>query len=165
MKKEIEIFKAHGADGFVFGLLTKYAQVDVPRSKELLTFDMVKDCFDALEDVISIGCQRILTSGCEQTAFEGLETLAELVKKANGRVIIMPGGGINSHNLSRILHGCKANEFHCSARKAVASEMIEKNTQIHMGAAYYPPEYSIKVADSEVVGQLVTIWNTTDCIQ
>ncbi len=74
---------------------------------------------------------------------------------------VFKGGGINSRNLKRILTGSGAKEFHCSARRAVASAMIERNTNIHMGAAYYPPEYSIKIADASITKELVSVWKNT----
>ena len=67
------------------------------------------------------------------------------------------GGGINSRNLKRILIGCGAKEFHCSARKTIESKMVARNSRVHMGAACYPMEFCIKVADSNVVQELVHI--------
>ena len=73
----------------------------------------------------------------------------------------LSGGGINLRNLDRILRGSGAKEFHCSARKTVSSNMIAKNERIHMGAAYYPQEYSIKVADEKLVSNLLSISQRT----
>lgn len=67
------------------------------------------------------------------------------------------GGGINSRNLERILKVCGAKEFHCSARSTIDSGMLNKNTHVHMGAAYYSPEYSIKVTDSNIAKCLIDI--------
>ena len=72
-------------------------------------------------------------------------------------IIAFTGGGINGRNLKRILTYCGAKEFHCSARKTMESKMIERNNKVHMGAACYPPEYSIKVTDSNIVLDLFKI--------
>ncbi|XP_065071698.1 copper homeostasis protein cutC homolog [Rhopilema esculentum] len=172
MKKEITIFKSHGADGFVFGILTRDGSIDVTRCqllKDLCSpspvtfhraFDMVTDYKTALEEVISIGCERLLTSGLEPTALEGLDTLKSLIEQANGRIQVMPGGGINKRNLERILKGCGAQEFHCSARKTQDSEMVARTNTIHMGAACYPSEYSTKVTDRNIVKELVSKWKS-----
>jgi len=136
MKMEVEIFKKHGADGFVFGILTKDGKVDVTRSKCLRdmclpaqvtfhrAFDMVSDPHTALEDVIVIGFERLLTSGLESTALEGLEMLKALVEKAESRIIIMPGGGINSRNLNRIPTYCGAKEFHFSHMNVFSNSAV-----------------------------------------
>ena len=70
------------------------------------------------------------------------------------------GGGINSRNLKRILTGCGAREFHCSARKTINSGMEERNNRVHMGAACYASEYSIKVTDGNIVQELISISKT-----
>ena len=72
-------------------------------------------------------------------------------------VFICTGGGINSRNLKKILNGCGAKEFHCSARKTIESKMVARNSTVHMGAASYPPEFFIKVTDSNIVHELVHI--------
>lgn len=129
-------------------------------TKELIfktAIDMTSDIFAALEAVISLGFTRVLTSGGCNTALDGVPVIAELVKQARGRITIMPGGGINEINIERILKGCNVREFHCSARSAVDSLMGYRHGGVSMGASFSPPEYSVKVTDSNKVQKLVNL--------
>ncbi|HRQ52429.1 MAG TPA: copper homeostasis protein CutC, partial [Agriterribacter sp.] len=88
-----------------------------------LAFERVADPFEALEDIITTGCERILTSGLKPAATEGAETLAQLVRQANDRIIIMPGSGVRSDNIAALARQTGAREFHSSARKTANSKM------------------------------------------
>ena len=135
MKTDIEICKQLGCDGVVTGILNIDGSVDKERMKVLVTlaypmsvtfhraFDRTNDAFKALEDIIEIGCERILTSGQKPTAMEGIDLIVALVKKADNRIIIMPGSGIKSDNIIDIAQKTKAQEFHSSARIFIASKM------------------------------------------
>ncbi|KAM9808863.1 copper homeostasis protein cutC homolog [Syngnathus typhle] len=159
MMKDVEVMKNHGADGFVLGALTEDGQVDTQLCMDFLAaarplpvtfhraFDMVCDETVALETLVSLGFQRVLTSGCENSALEGLPLIKRLVEQAKGRITIMPGGGITERNLQRILEGSGAQEFHCSARSSRDSAMKFRNSSVTMGASLTVPEYSLKVAD------------------
>lgn len=143
---DITAAKELGADGLVFGCLTKEGKVDKRAMSMLMeaagdlpvtfhrAFDHSADPFEALEDIIGLGCTRILTSGCRPTAMEGTGLLAELVKAADGRIIIMPGCGINENNIAEIARLSGAREFHFSAREPVESGMIFRNPQVAMGS-------------------------------
>jgi copper homeostasis protein len=78
-------------------------------------FDRVPDALQALEDVISTGCRRILTSGLQNTAVEGLTLLKQLVDLAQGRILIMPGGGVRSSNIAQLRAALNVDEYHSSA--------------------------------------------------
>ncbi|XP_056148107.1 copper homeostasis protein cutC homolog isoform X3 [Lampris incognitus] len=110
-------------------------------------FDMVQDPAAALETLVSLGIRRLLTSGCDNSALEGLPLIKCLVEQAKGRITIMPGGGITERNLQRILEGSGAHEFHCSARSGRDSAMKFRNNRVTMGATFSAPEYNLKVAD------------------
>jgi copper homeostasis protein len=86
-------------------------------------FDRCNDPFKALEEIIACGCERILTSGLKPTAMEGASLISELIIKADNRIIIMPGSGIRSENITELHHQTGATEFHSSARKFVPSKM------------------------------------------
>ena len=75
-------------------------------------FDCAADPFRALEDVIALGCDRLLTSGQQPTAPEGRELLKSLVHAADGRIIVMPGSGVTPQNLGKLASYCGAVEFH-----------------------------------------------------
>ncbi|XP_033005818.1 copper homeostasis protein cutC homolog isoform X1 [Lacerta agilis] len=170
MKADIRLAKQHGADGLVFGALTEDGRVDTELCTALLAasrplpvtfhraaFDMVYDPLAALETLISMGFERVLTSGCDSSVLEGLPLIKRLTEQAKGRIVVVPGGGITERNLQRILEGSGASEFHCSARSVKDSGMKFRNPYATMGAYLSTPEYSIKVADVAKVRTLNAI--------
>ena len=146
MIEDIRAAKRLGADGLVFGCLRPDSSVDMGVMKRLMdeagdtpvtfhrAFDHCSDPYQALEDIISCGCCRILTSGCRPTALEGAELLSDLVKRAGDRIIIMPGCGVKEGNIAEIARLSGAREFHFSARESVESGMIFRNPQVAMGS-------------------------------
>ena len=150
---DIQVAKELGADGLVFGCLTPDGSVDMKAMKTLMdaagntpvtfhrAFDHTCDPFKALEDIISLGCVRILTSGCKPTALEGADLLAQLVERAGERIIIMPGCGIRENNIAEIARLSGAREFHFSARESVESGMIFRNPEVTMGTEDDPYGY------------------------
>lgn len=161
MKKDIAVAKERGADGVVIGLLTAQGEVDRERTQELITlarpmnvtfhraFDMTADPFQALEDLVSLGVERILTSGQRATAWEGMELIKALVERAAGQVIMMPGGGIDEHNIAPLVQRTGVSECHVSGRTSVASTMEYRNHQAFMGGILRLPEYERKVASPQ----------------
>ncbi len=147
---DIRTAKELGADGLVFGCLRPDGTVDTDVMKRLMdaagntpvtfhrAFDHCSDPFQALEDIIALGCSRILTSGCRPTAAEGVELLAALVEKAGDRIIIMPGCGVNEGNIENTARLSGAREFHFSAREPVESGMIFRNPEVAMGTEEDP---------------------------
>ena len=139
-----------GCDGIVIGILNADGTVDVDRCRKLVqmaegmglgvTFnraiDMCADIDQALEDIIALGCERILSSGGKSTAMEGSHVLAHLIKKAGDRIIIMPGSGINEKNVADLVRFTGAQEIHSSARKSKESKMEYKNDHIIMDNGY-----------------------------
>jgi copper homeostasis protein len=135
MKNDVGICKELGCDGVVIGMLKKEGTIDKERCSQLVriaypmgvtfhrAFDRVSDPVQALEDVIDIGCERILTSGLAPGAMEGAQSIANLVKQADGRISIMPGSGLRSDNILLIARVTGATEFHTSARTWVESKM------------------------------------------
>lgn len=135
IKSDVLLCKNLGCDGVVIGLLNADGTVDKERTKILTklaypmgvtfhrAFDRTNDMFEALEDIIECGCERILTSGQKPTAFEGKDNIKALIVKADNRIIIMPGSGINSKNIVEIVQYTGATEFHSSARNLIESKM------------------------------------------
>lgn len=133
MKNDIEQCKSLHADGIVFGLLDENGQLDKAQIKSLVTlaaplpvtfhraFDLCYDPFEALEILVDCGIKRILTSGQKSSAAEGAEFIAELNAKANNRIIVLPGAGINAGNISEIRSKTSCNEFHASAKRIATS--------------------------------------------
>ena len=135
MKSDIMFCREAKCDGVVIGMLLADGRVDTVRMAELIelarpmqvtfhrAFDRCRDPFEALEAIIDLGCDRLLTSGMKNTAAEGAETIAQLVKQANGRIEVMPGAGINEENILQIAASTGASSFHTSAKEEVGSAM------------------------------------------
>ena len=131
MLHDIEMAKKLGVDGVVIGCLTADGEIDMQRNHELVNaakgmnvtfhraFDMCKDPFQSLEQIITLGCDTLLTSGQQPTAIEGVTLLKKLVDKANGRITIMPGSGVNENNIATIAQQTGASVFHFSARETI----------------------------------------------
>lgn len=130
MLNQIEQAKAGGARGIVTGGLTAQREIDVARMTELIratrplsfTFHRaigVCTRIDvALETLVRLGVDRVLTSGSAETAAEGAAEIASLVKQAAGRIVIMAGGGINAGNAARIVKETGVREIHFSVKDA-----------------------------------------------
>ncbi|PNJ86926.1 copper homeostasis protein cutC homolog isoform X1 [Pongo pygmaeus] len=169
MKADIRLAKLYGADGLVFGALTEDGHIDKELCMSLMAicrplpvtfhraFDMVHDPMAALETLLTLGFERVLTSGCDSSALEGLPLIKRLIEQAKGRIVVMPGGGITDRNLPRILEGSGATEFHCSARSTRDSGMKFRNSSVAMGASLSCSEYSLKVTDVTKVRTLNAI--------
>jgi copper homeostasis protein len=135
MKEDIKTCKELGCDGVVIGILKTDGSIDVERSARLVeiaypmevtfhrAFDRCRDPFEALEQLIGMGCNRILTSGQKPTAIEGMELISKLVKAADERIIIMPGSGVRKENIAQLAEQTGTTELHSSLRKKVDSKM------------------------------------------
>lgn len=127
MKKDILHFKKMNANGFVFGILNEDGSINKDQNKELVelahpllcsfhrAFDVSKNLTKNLEDVIECGFRTILTSGQTKSAMEGFVQLSELVNHSNGRITIMPGGGVRSSNISILKEKVNTTFYHSSA--------------------------------------------------
>lgn len=147
MLHDIEIAKKLGVDGVVIGCLKADGTIDMERNRELIAaaegmsvtfhraFDMCKNPFESLEQIIALGCDTLLTSGQQPTAIEGISLLSQLVEKAGDRIIIMPGSGVNENNIAILADETKAKEFHFSAREPIDSKMEYRNPDLKMGGA------------------------------
>ena len=135
MKNDIKLCKELGCEGLVIGLLNMDGTIDMIRTSELIelayplevtfhrAFDRCKDPFAALEELIEIGCHRILTSGQKPTVSEGVDLITELNKKADDRIIILPGSGVRKDNIKMLAEKTGCIEFHSSLRGKVKSPM------------------------------------------
>ncbi len=137
MKKDIQICMELGCSGIVSGILNVDNSIDIERTKELIrlskpleftfhrAFDWTPNPYEALEQLIKINVDRILTSGQESSAEKGIFVLQQLKKLTNGRLKILPGGGINPNNIL-IFKAAGFDEVHCSATLATAVTTIPK---------------------------------------
>jgi copper homeostasis protein len=92
-------------------------------------FDRCSDLKRGLEDIIQLGCHRVLTSGGKEYAYEGIERLKSLVSQAGSRITIMPGSGINELNLLEIAQETSAYEFHTTAKKLMKYDIDPINNE------------------------------------
>jgi copper homeostasis protein len=153
MQVDIETAKAEGANGVVIGLLASAGEIDVARTRELVAlarplsvtfhraFDVAAEPFSALETLIELCVDRVLTSGQEPSVLEGLPLIVELMKRAGDRIVIIPGGGITARNVERIVAAARPREIHFAALEPIASGMQFRRAHVFMGGELRPPEY------------------------
>lgn len=169
MRRDIDLAGEYGADGIVTGLLNTDGTVDLERTA-LLTeyaspmnvtfhraFDMCRDPKKALEDIISAGVTRILTSGQAKTAIEGALLIKNLCDESAGRISIMPGGGIDEYNVALLAATTGAREYHLSGRRQRESRMTFRRKGIFMGDPRLQSEYILKSADAERIRSIIMI--------
>ena len=156
MKKDVLLCKEIGCDGVVIGLLNADGTIDKKRSTELVdlayplgvtfhrAFDRVRDGLEALETLIEIGGERVLTSGLTPNVTKGADYLTQLVKAADERIIIMPGSGVRSNNIAALARQTGAVEFHTSARTMIGSQMNYLNAAMN-------EELKTVIADEEEI--------------
>ena len=139
IKSDVKLCKELGCNGVVIGALTRDGKIDKNKCSMLIeiayplgvtfhrAFDRAAEPFEALEDIIDIGCERILTSGQKPTAPEGAELIKQLIQQAGERIIIMPGSGVRANNIINLAENTGAVEFHTSARIRVPGKMTYQN--------------------------------------
>jgi copper homeostasis protein len=155
MRQDIRVAADAGADGVVFGLLTRDSDVDVELTRELAelagpmqvtfhrAFDLTRELDAALEDVIRAGAARVLTSGGEASALLGRSAIAQLLAKAAGRIEVMVGGGVRPQNVAQIAEslGLSAGfpqqkvAFHASLRRSFPSVSLYQKSNVSLGDA------------------------------
>jgi copper homeostasis protein len=167
MRLDIEIAKQLGAEGVVMGILQPDGSVDKERIAILIAlarplkvtfhraFDMSRDPFQALERLIDLGVERILTSGQAASALEGTALIRELVQRAGERIIIMAGAGVNEHTVSEIIQQTGVKEVHGSLRTGRESPMQFRTPRCSMNGSAIPSDYALSATDAERVRALV----------
>jgi copper homeostasis protein len=163
MKRDISQCQKISVDGVVFGILNPDGTLDKIRCKELIAkarplkvtchraFDMTRDPFEALEDCIDVGFDRILTAGQQSQALKGADLIGQLIARAKGRIAIMPGSGVNENTVQEILAKSKATEIHFSATSFRLSEMKYKNKDISGMGSDEGSEFKVRTVDPDRV--------------
>ncbi|MDR2814836.1 MAG: copper homeostasis protein CutC [Prevotellaceae bacterium] len=153
-----------GCDGVAVGMLNKDGTVDEQRCRRLVeaahsygmgvtfhrAFDRCRDLPEAMEAVIRLGCERILTSGGCKNVADGIGTTSELVKKADGRISIMPGAGVTPNNATIVLSVTEANELHGTFRSKYSDNMAYYNLKLGIP----DDEYSVLRADGDKIKEV-----------
>lgn len=142
MLRDVELCRRLGCDGVVIGALTVDAEVDLPSCRALMaattglgvTFhraiDATRDPLRALDQVIGLGCERVLTSGAAATALRGAEVVRQMQARASGRIRVMAGAGLGRDNLVEVIAATGVSEFHASARGWRHSSMAWHNPDL-----------------------------------
>jgi copper homeostasis protein len=163
MKRDISQCQRLSVDGIVFGILNADGTIDKKRCRELIerarplkvtchrAFDMTRDPFEALEDCIEVGFDRILTAGQQAQALKGAELIGELVRKANGRIAIMSGSGVNENTVEEIVRKSGVKEIHFSATTLRDSAMQFRNQQIAGMGSEEGSEFKLRTVDPQRV--------------
>ncbi len=171
MRIDVEAARSSRVDGIVIGMLTADGNIDKQRTTELVTlarpmsvtfhraFDVCRDPFAALEDLIEIGIDRVLTSGQHADAIGGAETIKKLVETAGDRIVIMACGGIDETNACEMLDKTGASELHFTAFEEQASEMEHRNDSVAMGSDDAPSEYLRRVTSADKVRLVIDAAN------
>ena len=169
MKEDILLCKDLEMNGVVIGMLREDGKIAVDKVAELTelarplsvtfhrAFDMVTDPISSLEELISIGIDRILTSGQKESAVLGTELIKKLIDKAGRDIIILPGGGLNVENIKDFANDVGASEYHATCRSAVTSPMKFRNPEVTMGGLHQIPEYEILETDADKVRRFVSV--------
>ena len=169
MKRDVREAKKRTADGVVIGLLTPTGEIDRRKTEELIelarplnvtfhrAFDMTHDPLRALDDLMELGIDRILTSGQRASAIEGAALIAELVQRSDGQLCIMPGGGIHEANIAEVVAQTGVQECHVSGRKRVESAMEFRNSGVSMGKV--AREYERQVVSTQRIQDMVAAAN------
>lgn len=153
MLADVRYCREIGADGVVIGILNPDGTVDKERNAALVkeaghmsvtfhrAFDVTADPYRALEDIIELGCDRILTSGQEATVIEGADLIRDIIARAAGRIIIMPGGDITERKLQRVIEKTGASEYHIFLDQETSSVMRHCPDHVYMGGLLRKPEF------------------------
>ena len=166
MLEDIEACANAGLDGVVLGVLAPNGSIDMPKMQRLadkahsfelgITFhraiDQSSDFQAALEQIITLGCERVLTSGLAVNAGQGIDVLAAMVKQADGRIDIMAGAGVNAANAKMIQSTTQVPALHLSG-KSTRSSLMENNSSAQMGSDDID-DYQIPVTDSSKISDV-----------
>ena len=156
IREEVKLFRELGAQGVVIGILQPDGSLDMNKMKELMqeagdmsvtlhrAFDVCRDPFEALEQAKELGIRTILTSGQKNTCMEGMELLKQLAHKADGKLEIMAGSGVDAQVISRFLKDTEIRAYHMSGKVVIESSMLYRNMNVSMG---------LPVADEYVIWQ------------
>ena len=168
IRRDVAKCKELGIDGVVIGFLKPDGDIDIEKTREIVdlarpmlvtfhrAFDMCIDPYKALEELIEIGVNRILTSGQKNMAPEGVDLISGLVRKAGDRVIIMPGAGLEPENISDFHRKVGAKEYHSTLWDSVESVMRFRRLDVFMGSSPEIPEFSWMQTDPETVRRFIS---------
>jgi len=162
---DAEALLENGADGLVFGFLKSDGSLDVERCRALVrlagdrtkvfhrAIDVASDWRQMLGQLIELGVDRVLTSGCAPDVFYGIDVVREMVEFAQGAIQILPGAGINLKNVDRILEATGCDQVHVAQFTQYTDTSTANNRSIFYGGALYPPEDRYDVIDGAGIAE------------
>ena len=171
MLHDAKLAVEYGADGLVFGILTPGGEVDVDRCKRIIelargrqtvfhrAFDVTPDPLKALDQLIDLGFTRVLTSGQEKTAPEGIELIRRLIVHAGDRIEILPGSGLRPHNIRAFVEKIKATQVHFSAFGQRRDSSMQHRPHITFSGALRPPEDRYDLIDRKIIQSVSELLN------
>lgn len=162
-REDARVLLENGADGLVFGFLHEDGTVDIERTRELVriaggkpcvfhrALDVVPDWKRALDQLISLGVTRVLTSGQQSDVFFALDTIREMIEYVDGAIEILPGAGITLENVQKVVDATHCTQVHLARHKTLPDPSVNNNRSIYYGGALYPPEDRFDVTDRDYV--------------
>ena len=165
MRRDATLLLEHGADGIVFGCLDADGSVDAARCSKLLeiakgkqsvfhrAFDAVPDAASTLDALIELGFTRVLTAGQKKTALDGQERLRELIARGQGRIEVLPGGGVRSHNVGQIVEATGCTQVHLTAFSS-RCDASTSTVPLSFGSIPGAPSSSYECVDREAVRRM-----------
>jgi copper homeostasis protein len=166
MQRDAEAALGEKADGIAFGILTAAGAVDVPRCRQMVklaagrqavfhrAFDVVRDPLKALEQLIDLGLTRVMTSGQEANAYNGAAQIAEYIRRAAGRIEILPAGGINRFTVADVIKRTGCDQVHASLSTSSPDRSASGRPQVSFGGAVKQSEVEFTVTDAAAVRRL-----------
>ncbi len=167
MGRDIELALASGADSLVFGVLDAKGEVDRVRCRSILqmiggrapaifhrAFDLTPNPFAALETLIELGFRRVMTSGQEQTAYDGAWCISTIIDAADDRIEVLPAGGINRFNVADVLARTGCDQIHCGLRMRQRDTSASGKPGLSFGGAIRTPEDQYDATDADAVREL-----------
>ena len=155
-----------GADGIVFGFLHEDGTVDAQRTREMVALaagrpvvfhralDVTPDWKHALSTLIDLGVTRVLTSGQAPNVFYALDTVAEMIRFAQGAIEILPGAGITLKNARQVVEATGCTQIHLARHRKLCDPSTANNRDIFFGGALYPPEDTFEQIDGGYVASV-----------
>jgi copper homeostasis protein len=160
MLRDIDLARKLGADGVVLGLLLPDGTVDVERTRRMVvqarpldvTFhraiDVSRNPLEALDTLLAIGVDRVLTSGGAPSALAGARTIARMVHQAAGRLVILAGGRVNERNAAKIVQRTGVTELHARGARQVKSGMKHRNRLLSFRGRPLASDYVAEYTDA-----------------
>jgi copper homeostasis protein len=165
MQRDAELLLEHGADGIVFGILHADGSIDAKRCAKIRelagakqtvfhrAFDVVPDPLRELDQLAGLGFTRVLTSGQKKTANDGCDRLRELMVRADGRIEVLPGGGIRQHNVHQLIEATGCTQVHLTAFSS-RCDASTSNGPLTFGSIPGAPKSSYECVDREIVRRM-----------